>query len=139
MEFKLSTKEKGVFFASHQRSFEYPWTYESYNCVLCHLDTEESLNHLFLECPFALSCWNMLGLAHLIQDNLIDSVFLFRTQIHKPFFMEIIIAMFWVIWAARNNAVFRNQQHSLQSCKQVFGQELAQVKLRAKKDSSLQI
>ena len=52
---------------------------ESYNYVLCHLDTEESLNHLFLECPFALSCWNMLGLAHLIQDNLIDSVFLFRT------------------------------------------------------------
>ena len=81
----------------------------------------------------------MLGLAHLIQDNLIDLVFLFRTQIHKPFFMEIIIAMFWVIWAARNNAVFRNQQHSLQSCKQVFGQELAQVKLRAKEDLSLQI
>ena len=29
---------------------------ESYNYVLCHLDTEESLNQLFLECPFALSC-----------------------------------------------------------------------------------
>ena len=81
----------------------------------------------------------MLGLAHLIQDNLIDSVFLFRTQIHKPFFMEIIIAMFCAIWTARNDAILRNQQHSLQSCKQVFGQELAQVKLRAKKDSSLQI
>jgi len=81
----------------------------------------------------------MLGLAHLIQDNLIDSVFLFRTQIHKPFFMEIIIAMFWAIWTARNDAIFTNQQQSLQSCKQVFRQELAQVKLRAKEDLSLQI
>ena len=29
---------------------------QSYNCVLCHLDIEESLNHLFLECPFVMSC-----------------------------------------------------------------------------------
>ena len=30
---------------------------ENYNCVLCHLDTEEFLLHLFLHCPFARSCW----------------------------------------------------------------------------------
>jgi hypothetical protein len=109
---------------------------QSYNCVLYHLDIEESLHHLFLDCPFAMSCWNLLGLEHLIQGNIVDTLTLFKTQIHRPFFMEIIVAMFWAIWAARNDVIFRNQHHSLQSCKIVFKQELARVKLRAKRDLS---
>jgi hypothetical protein len=81
----------------------------------------------------------MLGLAQLIQDNLLDTIPLFRNQINKPFFMEIIVAMFWGIWTARNDAIFRNQSHSLQACKLVFKQELAWVKLRAKRDLSFQL
>jgi hypothetical protein len=112
---------------------------QSYNCVLCHLNVEESLQHLFLDCPFAIACWNLLGLAHLIQGNLIDSVFLFKTQISRPFFMEIIIAMFWAIWTARNDVIFRNLHHSVQAAKIVFKQELAWVKLRAKRDFGLHL
>jgi hypothetical protein len=38
---------------------------QSYNCELCQLATEETLNHLFLECPFARSCWNTgIGLSN---------------------------------------------------------------------------
>jgi len=62
---------------------------QSYNCVLCHLDAEESLHHLFMDCPFAMTCWNLLGPAHLIQGNMLDSIPLFKTQINRPFFMEI--------------------------------------------------
>ena len=51
--------------------------------------------------------------------------------------MEIIVAMFWAIWSVRNDAIFRNQQPSLQACKLVFKQELA--RLRAKDDLHLQI
>jgi hypothetical protein len=29
---------------------------QSYNCVLCLQNIEESLHHLFMDCPFALSC-----------------------------------------------------------------------------------
>jgi hypothetical protein len=47
--------------------------------------------------------------------------------------------MFWPIWTAWNDAIFRNEQHSLQACKQVFKHELTQVKLRAKQDLSSQI
>jgi hypothetical protein len=107
--------------------------------VLYHLDIEESLHHLFLDCPFAMSCWNMLGSAHVIQGNLLDTIPLFKNQIHMPFFMEIIVVMFWGIWSARNDAIFRNQHHSLQSCKLVFKQEPAWVKLRAQRNLSLQL
>ena len=112
---------------------------QSYNCVLCHLNIEESLHHLFLDCPFAMCCWNLLGLAHLIQGDIFDTINLFKAQIQKPFFMKIIVALFWAILSARNDVIFRNLQHSLQSCKVVFKHELARVKLRAKKDLQLQL
>ena len=53
--------------------------------------------------------------------------------------MKIIVAMFWAIWSARNDAIFKNQQPSLQACKVVFKQELARVKLRAKDDLRLRL
>lgn len=55
------------------------------------------------------------------------------------FFVEIIVSMFWAIWITRNDDIFRNQPHSLQTCRFVFKQELAGVKLRAKKVLGLQI
>lgn len=54
---------------------------QSYNCVLCHLNIEESLHHLFLDCPFAMCCWNLLGLAHLIQGDVFDTINLLKAQI----------------------------------------------------------
>ena len=56
----------------------------------------------------------------------------FRQQIQQPFFMEIIVTMCWSIWSVRNDAIFRNAQPSIQSCKAVFKREFAQVILRAK-------
>jgi len=112
---------------------------QSYNCVLCHQDVEESLHHLFMDCLFAKTCWNMLGLAYLIQGSMLDSVPLFRAQINRPFFMEVIVAMFWAIWSARNDVIFRNLHHSVQRCKMVFKQELVWVKLRSKRDIGTQL
>jgi len=80
---------------------------ENYNCLLCHSDTEESLHHLFLHCPFAMSCWNVLGLANLIQGDILDMISLFKTQIQRPIFMEIIVlAMLWAIWYTRIGLLF---------------------------------
>jgi len=111
----------------------------SHNCVLCLFNEEETLRHLFLDCPFAISYWNMLGLAQLIQPNLFDTIPLFSSLINKPFFMEIIIAMFWGIWSARNDVIFKNRSHSLQAVKIIFKQELAWVTLRANKSVSSQL
>lgn len=47
---RLSTRE-----ILRRRNMELP----SYSCVLCFLNTEESLHHLFMDCPFArYSAWN---------------------------------------------------------------------------------
>jgi len=32
-------------------------TLQDYNCILCNGSAEESLVHLFLDCPFAVQCW----------------------------------------------------------------------------------
>jgi len=85
---------------------------ESYSCVLCHFDTDETLMHQFFQCPFAMCCWNTLGLAPLIQDDLLDTLSAFRLHLQQPFFMEIIICMCWAIWTARNDNIFGNIQHS---------------------------
>lgn len=130
MKDRLSTKE-----LLKRRNMALP----SYNCVLCHLDTEESLHHLFLDCPFAMACWNMIGLPHLLQDNLLDTITIFRVHFARPFFMEVFVAMFWGIWTARNDVIFRNQAHSLQNVRKIFRQELAWVRLRARKDFSVQL
>jgi hypothetical protein len=53
--------------------------------------------------------------------------------------MEIIVAMFWAIWTARNDVIFRNLHRSVQACKLVFKQELVWVKLRGKRDIGLQL
>jgi hypothetical protein len=37
-------------------------TLESYDCVLRNLSTEETVTHLFLECPFAMECWNIINI-----------------------------------------------------------------------------
>lgn len=112
---------------------------ESYNCVLCQMNVEESLLHLFLQCLFALSCWNMIGLAHLVQGDICGTVTMFRNHLQNPFSFEIIVAMFWAIWSARNDVIFRNLQHRLQTCKVVLKSELARVKLRVTKDSQPQL
>lgn len=70
---------------------------DCYNCVLCQLNTEESLLHLFFQCPFALACWNVLGFAHLIQNGLLATIEAFRIYIQRPFFMEVFISMCWAI------------------------------------------
>lgn len=93
---------------------------ESYNCALCHQDSDETLMHLFFHCPFAMSCWNALGLAPFVQSELLQTISVFGDLIHQPFFMEIIISMCWAIWTARNDLIFRNLQHSVGSVENYY-------------------
>lgn len=106
---------------------------DDYNCPVCSLGTEETLLHLFLECPFAMDCWATLGLNVIISVNPLDTITLFRQQLALPFSMEIIISMCWAIWAVRNDAIFRGIQPSIHNAKRHFKSDFAQVIIRAKK------
>lgn len=78
----------------------------------------------------------MLGI--LSNCRLISCLGLFRTQnlkdqIGKPFFMEIIILMCWVIWICRNNLIFNNSVPTVQSCKAIFKLEFSSMLWHAKR------
>lgn len=70
-----------------------------YNCAICSIGTEETLIHLFLDCPFAISCWSTLGLFILNPNDPFQTIASFRDQLNLPFFMEVIISMCWTIWS----------------------------------------
>jgi hypothetical protein len=78
----------------------------SYDCVLCQMQLEETLEHLFLHCLFAISCWNFLHL-HIVEGGPFEILQSLQVQLNKAFFMDIIILMIWCIWMARNDLIFK--------------------------------
>lgn len=61
---------------------------ESFHCVLCQLATEETLEHLFLSCPFASECWNKIGVTVQTQHNIFRAIQSIRRQTHPQFFYD---------------------------------------------------
>jgi len=105
---------------------------DDYTCVFCTCRDDETIAHLFLNCPFSQQCWISIGLH--IQSNLGPLAVLedLRRQIAEPFFMEVITLMSWSIWNARNNFIFKNEAFSIQGTKNAFIKEFALVIQRAK-------
>jgi hypothetical protein len=107
---------------------------QDFTCVLCNNNTEESLLHLFLECPFAAQCWGAINI-HIAQyPDPFEFLLSFRNQLGVPFFMEIIILMAWSIWKSRNDQIFRQLQPSLLGAKHSFKEEFQLLLLRLRKD-----
>jgi len=96
MKDRLSTRE-----LLRRRNMELP----DYTSVCCSQQVDESSTHLFIFCPFAQACWGLLDLP-IDQEGPFAALEQFRTQLHVPFFMEIIIVMSWCIWMQRNNLIF---------------------------------
>jgi len=109
---------------------------QSANCVLCNSAVQETLVHLFLECPFAIQCWGSVQVQIDLTLDHYQNLQSFRDQLRVPFFMEIIILMAWAIWKARNDLIFRQINPSLQSCTQFFKSEMKLLLLRAKRSYS---
>mgnify|MGYP002413802816 CR=1 FL=1 len=64
---------------------------ESYNCALCGDDTEETSLHLFWDCPFAWSCWNVLTPSKVKGISTYDEILLTLDQLPTDIAMEIVI------------------------------------------------
>jgi hypothetical protein len=105
---------------------------QDYNYVLYTRGVEESLFHLMFDCPLAIACWNTLNLLIPVSSSPSQIFEAFKTQLHLPFFMEILVTMRWSIWSVRNDVIFKGILASIQRCKLILRTEFALVILRAK-------
>jgi hypothetical protein len=92
---------------------------DNYNCVLCDLNNEESMYHLFFQCPFSTECWNLD--IHWNHDiYFFDTIKEAKKNCQHDFFMEVFTIAAWEIWKQRNDKIFRGINPSLQSWKANF-------------------
>jgi hypothetical protein len=56
---------------------------DSYNCELCNQGTEETLDHLFLHCPFAQQGWGIINLAVSTNSGIFDNLNALKSQLHS--------------------------------------------------------
>jgi hypothetical protein len=103
----------------------------SFECVLCSLHVEETLEHLFLECSFAQTAWGLLNLNPPL-GPLFETLESFKVQLGVNFFMDIIIMLSWCIWMERNDFIFKHKQPAIVSVRDRFKTEFSWVILRAK-------
>lgn len=84
-------------------------------CILCSRRESESIEHLFFECDFAVSCWNRLGIIWAPEDNFTRRFEQTRDQAGLPFFMEIFLLAAWELWKVQNRQVFDGVQATFDS------------------------
>lgn len=111
---------------------------DSFNCELCSLSIEESVEHLFLTCPFARQCWGIIGLDFPDDADFPAVVNIFKDQLNSEFFMVAVILLCWTIWSARNKLIFEGSQWSIQDCRVFFHKEILLISHRVIEGLSLQ-
>jgi hypothetical protein len=101
-------------------------------CVLCGQGLEETIEHLFFDCPFARDCWTKIGITW--DNDVIIHKRIERTK-HlsgRPFFMETFLIAAWEIWKIRNRLVFDGVQASFNRWVRNFKEEASLQSLRIK-------
>jgi hypothetical protein len=111
---------------------------QSYNCATLACSHEESFHHLFVTCPFASDCWDIICPNRLKGLSILETFTDLREKLHVPFFMEIIILAAWSIWIVRNNKIFKNENLTIANWKAIYKHELRWVQYRMKKKHSAQ-
>lgn len=105
---------------------------DSYECVLCPHHAEESIEHLFIACPFAQQAWQSINLQVRADLHPVQNLESLKNQINQKNFMEVIILLCWAIWMSRNNLIFRQMPPSIQNCKAIFKAEFNLLICRAR-------
>eukprot|EP00253_Pinus_taeda_P033369 PITA_33369 len=116
-------------------------------CPSC-CSAEETIHHLFLDCPFAKSCWiNLSSLGNINwqpQQNIPDTIYEWkkncpwkdkRSKIIKRIWDIIPHNLLWRIWLTRNKKIFQNKESNVQStCNKAhtLAQEAIAVKNKGK-------
>jgi hypothetical protein len=106
---------------------------QSYVYTVDNCNHEETLAHLFWACPFSAACWDEICPARNRNLSTFETIIDMRSKLKLPFSMDIIMISAWSIWITRNNAIFNNQRHDLQSWRVSFRHEISLLKYRIKK------
>lgn len=78
-------------------------------CPVCGVDVEH-LRHIFLECSFAVGCWNELGLGFDNSQIFSCSKWLLQKLAVEPLDrLAQIATVLWGIWSARNLKVWHSK------------------------------
>jgi hypothetical protein len=90
------------------------------------------VDHLFFQCPFSQSCWNLLNLQIALQAPTLQSLDLLKFELHSPLFKSIFILLYWAIWTSRNGFIFQGIQPTVDGCGRTFKKELDLLQHRVK-------
>jgi hypothetical protein len=101
-------------------------------CVLCNMDMEVTLMHLFFTCEFAQLCWTSLHITWDLALSATEMIEEGRGHFQYACFMEVVILASWCIWIHRNNLIFNGVQLSLPRWKKEFKELFLLCKHRAK-------
>jgi hypothetical protein len=93
---------------------------DSYTCEVCLLQKEERLRHLFLACPFAKNCWEIIRIHVPSWMRPQRTIRRIKRSLGVPFAMEIIIIMCWSIWNVRNGCLFKNEDPTVDQYKLIL-------------------
>jgi hypothetical protein len=104
-----------------------------YNYATLNYNMQETLMHLFWECPFAQRCWDFVYPSRTNGLPLLEAISDIKDKLKVPFYMEIIILSSWAIWIVRNERIFENKSPTFNTWKAIFHQELKLLKYRIKK------
>lgn len=96
---------------------------EDYKCVLCQLSVEETLMHLFFQCPFSKDCWRTLNFQFAGRLSILQIFQAWRLLQKVDFALDIFILACWAIWMVRNDVIFRNKNKELQEFKRYLTTE----------------
>ena len=110
---------------------------ESYSCVLYQNDVEETQDHLFLNCPFAIAYWGVLSVDFTPPRSYLDMVLTVKDQIHTAFFMTAIFTMCWTIWGTRNDLIFKGIPPEIGTSRGFFLKEILLLVHRVKSRNSI--
>lgn len=79
---------------------------------MCNNGEEETIEHLFFDCPFTQECWGILNFVWDGSLQLMDRL-VHRSLTHNlPFFTEATLIAASELWKMRNDKVFQRQQPS---------------------------
>jgi hypothetical protein len=93
---------------------------------------EETLAHLFWNCPFAQKCWDYVCPQRTSSLSVLEAFIDIKEKLNLPFFMEISILAAWGMCIVRNKKSY-NEAPSFEKWKFIYLQELRLVSFRMKK------